>query len=151
MVRTLRLVPDLRATIEPKTRTRVHEHPLFRGLRRELREEVSYPRGSQLSLLGAINDDSTPVGLVHFGLAFVLIVPPRRPAARPQMPGGTRPRRPVVRVDLAGRKARVRLLSEPGGAVQVGSMLDLERVRAYAQAMESWSLLLLESGALDPE
>lgn len=53
-----------------------------RGLWRELREELHLEHlppaqlGTPLPLLGLINDDSNPVGQVHFGLVFCLEVPP---------------------------------------------------------------------------
>lgn len=148
VVRRIRLAPSLSGLLETGMRTRVHEHPLFRGLRRELREEVSFPRGSVLSLLGAINDDSTPVGRVHFGFTFMLTVPPPRSSQRPRQPAGMTGRGTVVRGGGRRSRARVRLKPEPGGSVQIGSFFSLEQVRSYAKAMENWSLLLLESGVL---
>lgn len=151
--RRVKLDSALREAGRPASAARLHGHPLFRGLRRELREEVKFPPGAVLSLLGAINDETSPVGQVHFGLAFMLVVP----ASTPQGPGGrawtgpaVRRRRPVVQVDLARRLAGVRLRREPGAAVQVGSLFSLDQIKAYAQAMESWSLLLLQAGVLDP-
>ncbi|MDP2873329.1 MAG: hypothetical protein Q8P31_12440 [Bacillota bacterium] len=151
--RRVRLDSSLREAVRPAPTARLDEHPLFRGLRRELREEVMFPPGAALSLLGAINDDTSPVGQVHFGLAFLLVVPAAAGPGGRGLPGPVarrRRRRPVVQVDLARRRAGVRLRREPGGTLQVGSLFNLDQVRAYAQAMETWSLLLLQAGVLDP-
>lgn len=152
--RRVRFDSGLREAVRPAPAARLHEHPLFRGLRRELREEVKFPPGAVLSLLGAINDDSNPVGEVHFGLAFMLAVPataaPGPGAARAWAGPVMRRRRPAMQVDLARRRAGIRLRREPGGSVQVGSLFSLDQIEAYSQAMESWSLLLLQAGVLNP-
>ncbi len=41
-----------------------------RGLKRELEEELDIRAGTKIRPVGYINDDSTPVGSVHFGLVF---------------------------------------------------------------------------------
>lgn len=46
------------------------------GLRRELAEEVILEGEERVQLLGLINDDSNPVGAVHFGLVFGLVLAP---------------------------------------------------------------------------
>ncbi len=48
VIRRLKFAPDLRALVEPLAGPRSHEHPLFHGIRRELREEVAVPPGAQL-------------------------------------------------------------------------------------------------------
>jgi len=96
------------------------EHPLFRGIWRELREELVLPPQARLSLLGAINDDGNAVGEVHFGLAFLL-----------QLPG----------------TVEVRLRRETD-SVQVGDLLPFDQVMSYRHSMETWSSLLLDSGVL---
>lgn len=42
------------------------------GLERELSEEISLAAGWNLTLLGTIYDDATPVGRVHFGVVYEL-------------------------------------------------------------------------------
>jgi predicted NUDIX family phosphoesterase len=44
---------------------------LLRGLDRELDEELHLATRPELSLAGFLNDDSTPVGSVHFGMVVV--------------------------------------------------------------------------------
>lgn len=46
--------------------------PIDAGLRREWEEEVVYSGGLQYRLIGAINDQTTPVGRVHVGLIFLV-------------------------------------------------------------------------------
>ncbi len=46
--------------------------PIEIGLRREWDEEVVYEGGFRHRFLGAINDNTTEVGRVHFGLIFLL-------------------------------------------------------------------------------
>jgi predicted NUDIX family phosphoesterase len=46
--------------------------PIDAGLRREWEEEVVYSGGFQYRLIGAINDQTTPVGRVHVGLIFLV-------------------------------------------------------------------------------
>lgn len=120
LVRQIQLAPSLRAGADLQVGPALHDHPLLRGIRRELREEVALPPGAQLSLLGAINDDANSVGSVHFGLAFLLRVQPQ---------------------------ARIRLRRE-AGSVQVGDVLTLDQIRGYRHAMETWSTLLLDAGVL---
>jgi predicted NUDIX family phosphoesterase len=45
-------------------------YPLWTGMRREFKEEVDYNGRRLVRFLGYINDDSNPVGKVHFGLVF---------------------------------------------------------------------------------
>ncbi|HEY8677653.1 MAG TPA: NUDIX hydrolase [Candidatus Dormibacteraeota bacterium] len=46
--------------------------PIDAGLRREWQEEVVYSGNFQYRLIGAINDQTTPVGRVHVGLIFLV-------------------------------------------------------------------------------
>ncbi len=46
------------------------------GLERELHEEVSIQGREGTRLIGIINDDSNPVGAVHFGLVYALTLGP---------------------------------------------------------------------------
>lgn len=46
--------------------------PIDAGLRREWQEEVVYTGNFQYRLIGAINDQTTPVGRVHVGLIFLV-------------------------------------------------------------------------------
>src|SRR4030081_2616001 len=46
--------------------------PIDAGLRREWEEEVVYTGHFSTRLLGAINDQTTPVGRVHVGLIFLV-------------------------------------------------------------------------------
>lgn len=43
---------------------------LFRGARRELLEEISLNDDIPMDIVGFVNDDSNPVGSVHFGVVF---------------------------------------------------------------------------------
>jgi predicted NUDIX family phosphoesterase len=64
--------------------------PIEAGLRREWEEEVVYSGQFSTRLIGAINDQSTPVGRVHVGLIFLV--------------DGDRPEISIREVDkLAGR------------------------------------------------
>jgi predicted NUDIX family phosphoesterase len=64
--------------------------PIEAGLRREWEEEVVYSGRFSTRLIGAINDQSTPVGRVHVGLIFLV--------------DGDRPEISIREVDkLAGR------------------------------------------------
>jgi predicted NUDIX family phosphoesterase len=49
-----------------------HGDPVMDGLRREFEEEVDYRGEVQTTLLGLINDDSSPVSKVHLALAFLV-------------------------------------------------------------------------------
>ena len=49
-----------------------HGDPIMDGLRREFEEEVEYSGEIEATLLGLINDDSSPVSRVHLGLAFLV-------------------------------------------------------------------------------
>jgi predicted NUDIX family phosphoesterase len=46
--------------------------PIMDGLRREFDEEVVYSGSIEATLLGLINDDSSPVSKVHLALAFLV-------------------------------------------------------------------------------
>jgi len=58
--------------INPEPNLGQHANIIEAGLHRELAEEVSVSGNHRLRLLGTINDDSTEVGQVHLGLAFLL-------------------------------------------------------------------------------
>jgi len=47
-------------------------HSLLEGLRKELDEEVDIRANYEMEFIGMINDDSTDVGRVHLGAAYVL-------------------------------------------------------------------------------
>jgi len=147
LVRRIALDSQLKSVLTGSAGSRPEDHPLFRGLRRELREEVVIPAGCVLRYLGAINDDSNSVGRVHLGLAFVLEVP-----SRPRWAGRRRARGygrvPARRLAGSARRGyRVYLRREPN-SVQVGTFFGLDDILTYRQAMESWSVLLLDSGLL---
>lgn len=46
--------------------------PIGDGLKREWEEEVDYPGSFDATLLGLINDDSSPVSKVHLGVVFLV-------------------------------------------------------------------------------
>jgi predicted NUDIX family phosphoesterase len=46
--------------------------PIMDGLKREFEEEVEYSGEVEATLLGLINDDSSPVSKVHLALAFLV-------------------------------------------------------------------------------
>jgi predicted NUDIX family phosphoesterase len=52
------------------------------GLRRELEEELCWPAAYAVHPLGMLNDDSEPVGEVHFGLVYRVEAPSARVAVR---------------------------------------------------------------------
>lgn len=49
-----------------------HGDPIADGLKREWEEEVEYGGEFQATLLGLINDDSSPVSKVHLGVVFLV-------------------------------------------------------------------------------
>jgi predicted NUDIX family phosphoesterase len=49
-----------------------HGDPIGDGLKREFEEEVEYTGEIEATLLGLINDDSSPVSRVHLALAFLV-------------------------------------------------------------------------------
>jgi predicted NUDIX family phosphoesterase len=49
-----------------------HGDPIADGLKREWEEEVEYGGSFQATLLGLINDDSSPVSRVHLGVVFLI-------------------------------------------------------------------------------
>ncbi len=55
--------------------------PLATGARRELLEEVAIGRGS-MGIIGFVNDETNPVGSVHFGVVFRVEVEGRDPTSR---------------------------------------------------------------------
>jgi predicted NUDIX family phosphoesterase len=49
-----------------------HGDPISDGLKREWEEEVEYAGAFESTLLGLINDDSSPVSRVHLGVVFLI-------------------------------------------------------------------------------
>jgi predicted NUDIX family phosphoesterase len=49
-----------------------HGDPIADGLKREWEEEVEYTGSFEATLLGLINDDSSPVSRVHLGVVFLI-------------------------------------------------------------------------------
>ena len=49
------------------------DNPIHDSMRREMREEVGINGIGQVQILGYINDDSEPVGEVHFGVLYLVI------------------------------------------------------------------------------
>lgn len=99
-----------------------------RSLLRELREELDWRLDDvpKPQLVGLINDDSTEVGSVHAGLAYVLHL---------QLP-------------LAQAKERVgiREISKMRGGFT--HLAELRKLWQNPAALESWSRLLMEHGIL---
>lgn len=85
-----------------------------RALMRELNEELLLLCSPSIKFIGVLNDESNPVGSVHFGLIHSVTVPDRN----------------SVRI-------RETALME-GGFVAVSELIG------YASGMESWSQILLE-------
>jgi predicted NUDIX family phosphoesterase len=88
--------------IEPVDSTALsgHRGAILRGLEREIAEELALEPGSSLAapkFVGLINDDSTSVGQVHVGLAFITSAasptgsPPVRLRETDKMAGGFAP------------------------------------------------------------
>ena len=74
------------------------------GLRREIEEEVEVDGTWEATPLGILNDDSTPVGAVHVGLAYrVLPTGPVRVREREALEGEFTPREEVLRLLRAER------------------------------------------------
>lgn len=97
--------------------------PIQASLDRELAEELGLaPQPTPRRYLGLINDDSSPVGQVHFGLAFAQ--------------GVASPKSVVIR-ESSKMHGDFRRLVDPAGVWQ-----DLPR-------FESWSRMLLEARALE--
>lgn len=93
-----------------------HDDPILAGAARELLEELDIPSrwASRLVYRGVINDDTSEVGAVHLGLVYSLRAP--EPEA----------------VSILERDK------------MTGDWMPLEDVRAHADALESWSALLLD-------
>ncbi len=49
-------------------------NPILSALRREIAEEIDLPHYYDPMLLGYINDDQTEVGMVHFGLLYLVLI-----------------------------------------------------------------------------
>jgi len=97
--------------------------PILAGLRRELAEEVGEgPAALPARFLGLVNDETDPVGQVHFGLVFCLEIP------RVQT---------VQILESSKMRGAFRHLAGPAGPWQ-----DLHR-------FESWSRILLEARAVE--
>jgi|DewCreStandDraft_2_1066082.scaffolds.fasta_scaffold00169_4 predicted NUDIX family phosphoesterase len=58
------------------------QDPIVAGLRRELCEELSIEGPWRAALLGVLNDDTEPVGQVHFGLVYLVDVGRSRVSVR---------------------------------------------------------------------
>ena len=58
------------------------EDPLLAGLRREWEEELETDWEPEFTLLGLLNDDSNPVGVVHLGVVFTVEADGRPVAVR---------------------------------------------------------------------
>lgn len=102
-----------------------------RSLLRELREELDW-RLEQVpapQLIGLINDDSTEVGSVHAGLAYVLEVP----------------------LPLAQAKERVGIRETSKMRGGFTHLAELRKLWQNPGALESWSRLLMEHGILDQD
>lgn len=101
------------------------------ALWRELREELDWRLGDQPEprLIGLINDDSTEVGRVHAGLAYVLDLPAPLAEAR----------------NLVG----IREISKMRGGFT--HLAELRQLWQNPAALETWSRLLLEHGIIDQE
>lgn len=101
------------------------------SLLRELREELDWrlEQVPQPRLVGLINDDSTEVGSVHAGLAYLLEVP----------------------LPLAHAKERVgiREVSKMRGGFT--HLAELRKLWQNPAVLESWSRLLMEHGILDQD
>lgn len=102
-----------------------------KALLRELREELAWRLEDVPApqLVGLINDDSTEVGSVHAGLAYVLRLP----------------------LPLAEAKERVgiREISKMRGGFT--HLAELRQLWQNPAALESWSRLLMENGIIDQE
>jgi len=91
---------------------------------RELNEELVLPDlPLPLEPLGVLNDDSTAVGSVHLGI--------------------------VYRLDSTGLEPTVRETSAMAGSFEPLARL-VAASRDGSRSFETWSTLLLQSGALDP-
>jgi predicted NUDIX family phosphoesterase len=102
-----------------------------RSLLRELREELDW-RLEELpkpQLVGLINDDSTEVGSVHAGLAYVLHLP----------------------LPLAQAKERVGIRETSKMRGGFTHLAELRKLWQNPGALESWSRLLMEHGILDQD
>lgn len=53
-----------------------------RALLREVHEELSVPEAFEIAPVGLLNDDSNPVGAVHFGIVYKISVPERSVVVR---------------------------------------------------------------------
>ncbi len=89
------------------------QDPVLAGMNRELREELSISGEPRISPLGYLNDDSNPVGSVHFGLVFKVEAP-------------------ADSVSVAEDE------------MMEGRFATLDDLAGHADAMETWSRLLLE-------
>ncbi len=90
--------------------------PLRAGLERELEEEMEIDGEYSVQPLGVINDESQPVGSVHFGMVF-----------------GIRPK----------GKVRVRETDQLEGEWVSAEQLS-RRVKAERESFESWSALIID-------
>jgi len=97
-------------------------NPIRMSMLREVGEEVGLRNPGEPEVLGYINDDSDPVGKVHFGVLYV--IPTRATTIKPACPelkeGGMRPVE-----ELAS------LISAPGVVVEEWSKISLPPLLAY--------------------
>ncbi|GAB4138911.1 MAG: hypothetical protein Fur0037_04840 [Planctomycetota bacterium] len=95
-----------------------------KSLLRELAEELAGDglTGEHLSLQGFLNDDSTEVGRVHFGLVYRIDLPGSHSGARP----------------------RVREISKMTGGFR--SLVELAPLWQDPMRFESWSRVLIQAG-----
>lgn len=121
--------------VEPEDATgdtswREHGAEFFaKSLRRELGEELAWQIDDlpPPQLVGLINDDSTEVGRVHAGLAYVLSLP--------------------LPLTQAKERVGIREISKMRGGFT--HLAELRKLWQNPSALESWSRLLLEHGIPD--
>ena len=99
--------------------------PILSSLKRELTEETDLEDEFHAEVLGYINDDTTEVGSVHFGILYVVEI--ERPEIRPRSPelasGSLRPLGELEEI-----------LADPRYVVEEWSALALPALKEYAAA-----------------
>jgi len=97
--------------------------PILSSLKRELAEETGLEGDFRPEVLGYVNDDTTDVGSVHFGILYVAEI--ERPEIRPRSPelasGSLRPLGELEDI-----------LADPRYAVEEWSALALPALKEYA-------------------
>ena len=119
------LVRRRRAHLDARPRRRWRT-PIWRGMRRELEEEVSIPGGFTERLVGLINDDATEVGRVHLGVVHRLHLNP---------PASDDPENPQGLPQVLPREAS---MTEAG-------FRDPRALLADPAGLESWTRIALEA------